>query len=519
MRKRVILSMAVFFICTFVLLGRLAYIQLACSKSLNEAAQRQQVIPVLHGYSRGDIYDRNMEKMTGTEGQYYYLIHRENCNDEFSRLIALAGGEIAGTKGDDYIVYRAESFQPTINFLLKEKCGAYGFCYASRYADEQTAAHLIGYLNEADGTGASGLEKMYEKRLREDHAEFSLLGNGTGTVFSGIGVFRGERRPALVCTIDKGLQSEIEGIFKEKQLSGAAVVMEPESGQILAMVSSPAFNPNELQNYLLSDGDELVNKAVQGQYPPGSVFKLVVASAALEKDSTWRNFRYTCTGKVRVNGVTLTCDGRKMGHGSLDMEEAFSVSCNGYFAILAEKIGSELIVEMAEEMGLGKTVWKDYPEEASGNLPSYEERSYSGLSNFSVGQGSLLVTPAQVCQMTNIIATGGCMIKPVLVMSQKTDSKDRSRILSEETAETVRNMMIRVMGTGTGASADFPVSVAGKTGSAETSLNGDAVVHGWFSGFFPADNPKYTAVVLIEKGKTGSGSALPVFEQIVDYLY
>lgn len=521
MKQRAVISIIAFMLCLCVLIGRLYYIQVICAAELTTGANRQQMIPVLHPYSRGTIFDRNMEKLTDDSCQYYYLVHRQNCTETFTRLMNLIEGEIAGTKGDDYLVYRAEVFQPTINFLLKENCQVYGFCVSSRYANEQVAAHLIGYLNTADGTGSSGLEKLYEERLRCDGANLHLVGDGIGQVIKGAGLVNTEAvsASALVTTIDKNLQKQVENILAEKNLSGAVIVLETNSGQVLAMASSPTFNPNRLTEYLASDGSELVNKVTQGQYPPGSVFKIVVAAAALEDNPDLKRFQYTCKGKVVVNGVELICEGKKDGHGKQTLKEAFAHSCNCYFAKLAETIGSEKIFETAKIMGLGGRVLDDFPDEAEGSLPTYAERHFSGLSNFAVGQGSLLVTPLQICQMTNIIANKGVLLEPVLVMSSARSNRKTRIVVSTETAAELGEMMRLVMTEGTAASAKFDISVAGKTGSAETSVNGKAVVHGWFTGFFPADEPKYTVSVFIENGKTGSQSALPVFQEIVEYLY
>ena len=221
-------------------------------------------------------------------------------------------------------------------------------------------------------------------------------GNGLGDPVRGIGISRTSDvqkldPSALVTTVDAGLQAQVEKILREEQVSGAAVVLQAKTGQVLAMASTPVFNPNDVDSYLGSDGGELINKAVQGQYPPGSVFKIAVAAAALESGIVSPEDTFICDGSTTVNGVELICEEKPEGHGELNLEEALAQSCNCYFAQMGAKIGSETIIEMAERMGLGSAAIEGFPDEAEGNFPSRSERLYSGLSNLSIGQGSLLV--------------------------------------------------------------------------------------------------------------------------------
>lgn len=133
-----------------------------------------------------------------------------------------------------------------------------------------------------------------------------------------------------------------------------------------------------------------MNKAIQGQYPPGSVFKIAVAAAALESGLADQEFTFTCTGSVQVNGVKMVCEGKEKGHGKLNMEQAFACSCNCYFAKLAEKVGAENILEMARRLGLGQQVLDGFPGEEAGAFPAEEDCAYSGLANLAVGQGASL---------------------------------------------------------------------------------------------------------------------------------
>ncbi|MEE0515237.1 MAG: penicillin-binding transpeptidase domain-containing protein [Emergencia sp.] len=523
MRKRICFLGCLTAALLLALSGRLYYIQIVCGQALLSGAESQQEIKVQSRGSRGTIYDRNMVRLTDTGESLFYLIKNEENTEDAKKLLEQIGAEPAGHKGEDYIVYRAEDFHREISRKLAEEHGAYVFSAGSRYQDDQIAAHLIGYVSGADKTGEAGLEKMFQYRLASPSVRLLMRGSGTGELIKGIGLSEKKKQDALepsglVTTLDAGIQRKTEEILREKEISGAVVVLDTATGQVLAMASSPSFNPNSLESYLDSDGAELLNKAVQGQYPPGSVFKIAVAAAALESGKLTEETTFVCDGSITVNGVDLICDHHPKGHGKVNFEEAFAKSCNGFFAAAAAEIGSETIIEMAQRLGLGQTVIDGFCDEAAGVFPEKEDRVYSGLANLAVGQGSLLATPLQIARMTNIIAANG-IDYPISVVMKDSGSICGKRVMTESTARRVKKMMAKVCESGTASSGTFSVQAAGKTGSAESADRGTYTVHGWFTGFFPADDPAYTVTVLAENGKTGSRSALPVFEEIVNYLY
>ncbi len=506
------------------LVCRLYYIQVMCHDDLDTGAKAQQVIQVQSRNDRGIIYDRNMIRLTDNCLSYYYLIEKKKETVGLEKLLSRIDAEPAGAKGEEYVVYKTDTFDKNVNEQLIDDYGAYAFCGSGRYQSDQIAAHLIGYLTGREKTGASGLEKMFQYRLASSQAMLMLTGNGIGAPIEGLGVSEKEERQnispsAVVTTLDGGLQKKVEEIMREREISGAVIVLDTATGQVLTMASSPTFDPNRIDEYLNSEEGELINKATQGQYPPGSVFKIVVAAAALESGVADEKSTYRCEGSTVVNGVELICDDHPDGHGTVDMERAFALSCNGYFARLAKEIGSETIIDMAQRLGLGQTVIEGFPDEESGAFPSKEDRVYSGLSNLAIGQGNLLTTPVQIARLTNIIACGGIDHEITVTMSEKSSQEQGQRVLTETTARRVGAMMEKVCEEGTASSAEFHVSAAGKTGSAESGEGENYTVHGWFTGYFPAENPEYTVTVVAEDGKTGSSSALPVFEEIVNYLY
>lgn len=514
----------IFVVITLLILAlcaRLYYIQIMCHTELSQGADGQHQIEIIGDDERGVIYDRNMVRLTNASVNYFYIVHRRQLTPAFDELMDEIDGQVAGSKGEDYVIYKSRVFNKGINRKLTRDYGAYPFTASSRYGDAQVAAHLIGYLNDAESIGVSGLEKMYQSRLASTPAELFLIGNGIGEPIKGLGITEtgtsdAVKPSALVTTLDGALQAKVEAILKDSEITGTVIVLQAKTGQVMAMASTPTFNPGEIDDYLSSENGELMNKAVQGQYPPGSVFKIAVAVSALERGISL-DTAFDCKGSVTVNGVNLICEEKPEGHGKLTMIDAFAKSCNCYFAKLGEKLGGDTIVDTASKLGLGQSVIDGFPDEAIGQFPDESERAYSGLSNLSIGQGSLLVTPLQIAKMTNVIAAGGADPDVSILMRERQEQP--AQVVKVEIAETVSEMMGEVMISGTGANAKTNVKVCGKTGSAEAAVNGTEEVHGWFTGFFPADNPEYTVTVLAEKGNTGSSSALPVFEKIVNYLY
>lgn len=523
MAKRIRIIFIIFCVFMFMLSARVWYIQVYCHDELKTAADEQHTVRIQSEKARGIIYDRNMEKITNTDFRYCYLIPGDQCNGELNCLMKSVDGRSIGYKGQDYIVYETEKFNKNITRTLIDDFDAYVFCMGKRYSDNQPASHFVGHLTEENNKGATGIEKMCQNKLSATPIMLSFTADVYGNPLygSGISEYReeGKINPAsIVTTLDLKLQKKVESILEKEKIDGSVVILDVKTGEVVTMASSPDFNPNELDLYIESRNEELINKAIQGTYPPGSVFKIVVAAAALESGLIDTDTEFECNGKVSTEGGEMCCSDHKEGHGKMNMDEAFAKSCNCYFAQVAEVIGGERIISMAKRMGINRKCLKEFPNEAKGNLPPEEEYNNGGLANLSVGQGSLLLTPLEVARMTNIIANEGVDKEITVLMSDKEKSLRTKPVLSKKNAKKIKVMMEKTMTEGTGISSCAHIGIAGKTGSAEASTDGE-IVHGWFTGFFPAENPRYTVTVLVENGKTGSASALPVFDEIVNYLY
>lgn len=521
--KRILTSMILFSLIMSLLFVRIWYIQIICHDELKTMAESQYNMAIVGIDSRGAVLDRNMKPLTGGTKEYYYVIPKKHINDETESTIDSLEGRLLTANNSEYFVYRTEKFNSLIAKELKEKYGVYIFETESRYSDQQIACHLLGYLNKDEQRGVSGLELMYQDTLAPSQESLRIWADAAGKIIKGYApdltsskteTFLKEN--SLVTTLDRRIQYVCEKALKESGKSGAVVVLDSDTGEIISWASSPTFNPNNVEDYLNEDGDRLLDKVCQGTYAPGSVFKIVTAAAALELQVADIHTEFVCNGEVTVEGVSITCSTcGEDGHGSIDMKTAMAQSCNCYFAQLGRITGYGNIIEMALKMGLGQTCFENYPFEAKGSVPSIETSGPWDTTNLSVGQGELLVTPLQMARMTNIIATGGLLIKPKLILEE--ESVDYERVLSKKTAEEIDEMLKEVMVSGTGK-GQWQLPVKGKTGTAEAVSSGENINNCWFSGYFTASKKTYVVTVLIEDGSSGASTAIPVFRSVYNFL-
>ncbi len=523
---RRIKTVIIIFLCVMLLLAaRVGYIQIICHDDLTEAAVSQHEIAIEGLDTRGMIFDRNLQPLTGGTKQYYYIVSKKREDAAFEKIIKKIEGQQVAKETSAYHVYRTEKYNDDINNILKKEYGSYVFESQSRYADDQMACHLVGYLNQDENKGVSGLELIHQQQLKDDGDVLTVLADGAGNIIKGIAPsinadFTSEKTMqarSVITSIDRRLQYVCEKSLAKAGDGGAAVVMDTDTGEILAWASSPKFNPNDIASYLDEQGDCLIDKVCQGTYAPGSVFKIVTAIAALENNVCDETQVFECSGQITIEGVTLKCTAAEEGHGSVDMGQAMAVSCNCYFAQLGEMVGCDEIVKTAAKLGLGEKVLNNFPSEAEGNIPSEDQVWPYDITNISIGQGAILVTPLQVAKMTAIIASGGKDVTPVLYPDEK--SEPANRLISESTAEKIDVMLRQVMIDGSGAGGDlWPASVHGKTGTAEATWEGKDVKNCWFTGYFSVENKNYTMTVIVERGNSGAYTAMPVFKDVVDFL-
>jgi penicillin-binding protein 2 len=332
---------------------------------------------------------------------------------------------------------------------------------------------------------------------------------------------------------------------------GAIVALDPNSGQILAMVSWPTFDPNAFVSGLSSEewqtlandpGRPLVNRAVQGAYPPGSVFKIVTMAAALEAGGFTPRSTFTCTGLWEGLGPDWpkTC-WVETGHGQINLIQALIVSCDVAFydiGLALHNLDSGLLPDYARQFGLGSPTGLEGLDEATGLVPddawkttALGEGLIPGDSvNVAIGQGYLLTTPLQIAHMLAAVANGGTIYQPQILLKVAASSEEPEEFfapqiigqlpVSPEHLAAIQEGLVGVVaspyGTAHEAFQGLEVSVAGKTGTAET---GTGEPHAWFAGYAPADAPQIAVAVIVEYGGDGAKVAAPIFRQVIEAFF
>ncbi len=502
-----------------LLTARLAFIAAVKGETLSRQAVIQRTERISVKAARGIIYDRNMRKITEGQNRLYAAVMPSECEnkDEISRL---TGQDISG---DDVKIFPLEAVTESQSRLVGMQ-GVSLFNVNERYNGSGVLSHVIGYTSD---NGGFGIERVFNNALKSGQDDsISMIKNANKKIMSGLGYAKTSEdlRHGVKLTIDYHIQEIVEKAMDMKVNSGAAVVVEVKTGEIVAMASRPNFKQSELARYLESDRGELVNRAIMG-YDVGSVFKLVLTIAALEEGYYTPQSRFFCSGAYDASGREFACN-KKDGHGHLTLSQGLAQSCNVVFYSIGQKIGVNNIAKYARKLGFAEQVLKiEGLGESKGFIPYDSQISPQELANISIGQGNISVTPVQVADMLCTIANNGVRNQLTLVkgiVDENGKSKDiepvsLGRVFSERTAKAVREMLCEVVENGTGVNAKIEGwGAAGKTGSAETGweIDGASVTHGWFAGYFPADKPRYVCVVLIENGKSGGAYAAPVFKEI-----
>ncbi len=399
-----------------------------------------------------------------------------------------------------------------------------------RYGANSIAKHLIGYV-DTDGRGVCGLEKAMEEYLLSDgESTLTAMRGADGRIIDGAGVRVEEAeggKNTVVLTIDSHIQKIAENALSDHGVTGAVVILDTESFDVLAMASSPDYDQNNIADFVGASNGELVNRCLM-PYNAGSIFKIVTLLSGLENYKIQPS--YFCGGSVKIADRDFACHDYN-GHGITNYITAFGSSCNCAFYKMGMDIGQVAMTDTASRLGLGGCVLDGLElYENGGNLPEGTAFSPLDCVNLAIGQGSVLVTPLQVANMVCIIANGGIR-KDVNVVNHVTDENGRlskvlrkdgeGRVVNGYIASLVGEAMRQAVTDGTAkALSNLSTAVAGKTGTAETGWikDGRNLVHGWFCGFFPYNNPRYAMAVLCEDGGSGAQSAVPVFGRIAEEI-
>jgi len=561
-----------------VLIGRAGYLQVYDGELYARLAEGNRIRIIPAEAARGTFYDRNGELLvTNRPGFAVSLLPlTEPVSPEViarvSKLIHVPIAEIQ-QKIDTHVGFDPIRIKtdvlPDIVTLIEEQKDDYPGVVIEvlpirDYIYGEYAAHVFGYVSEINEEelerrknegyksgyiiGKFGLERIYDKEVRGinggDQVEVDVSGRPVQLL--------GRQSPVpgndLVLTIDKHLQEAAEQAI-DAQLAivhanaAAAVVMNPQTGEVLAMVSRPAFNPNlfaggiSTQNWNVLNNNPyhpMDNKAITGEYPPGSTFKIVTGTAALAEHKVTPQEKIFDAGhhwiipKTNAGGEAL---------GWINFQEAMAHSDNVYFYEMGNRLGVDALERYARMFGLGTRTGIDLPYEAEGLVPNrkYKAENYedgewylSETFDAAIGQGFNLVTPLQAAMVMGEIAANGKRYQPHLVqrivdVNGNTVREFQPKLLSEldVSPSVIRNVQeglhsVTKIGTAAGVFAGFPIDIAGKTGTAENSQGRD---HGWFVAYGPYVNPNIVVAVIVEQGGFGSLSAVPIGRRIMEAAF
>jgi len=562
---------AMFVISAIIVLTRLFYIQVI-DDSYKKSAERNVLRYIYEYPARGLIYDRNGEMMVYNVATYDLMV----IPHYVKKFDTLAFCELAGIDKELYNskLEKAKTYSryipsiiiphlsPSSYIAIQEQLyrfpGHFIQTRSVRQYPKPIAAHTLGYIGEAspavieednyyrpgDYTGISGVEKSYEAELRGVKGLRIIMVDVHNREKGSYEQGRMDRKPMpgndLYLSIDAGLQEYGEKLMTNKR--GGIVAIEPSTGEILASVSSPDYDPNLLvgsqrgNNYmdLLNDNENnpLFNRAIMTRYPPGSTFKIVSGIAALEEGIITENTSYGCGGGYNMGSHTIACH----GHPSpLRLREAVAYSCNTYFCYVfkhfvdnskfaSSQEGYERWRAYINSLGFGVNVGTDYPNELPGLIPSaeyYNQRlnrtnwRANSIMSVSIGQGEIGATPLQLANFTAIIANRGWYIPPHIVRAIGSPENKNNRyknkvetMVSPETCEVFAQGMRMVVTIGTARNAAIEgIEVCGKTGTAQDPPRKN---HSVFIGFAPMHNPKIAIAVLVENSGYGGTWAAPI---------
>lgn len=526
--RRLSVLVAMLILLAGIVLCRTLWVGTDTQYAANAGAQTAQSTELPR--QRGNFYDRNGKRLTGYTEEWYALCIPGDAS--YATLFPYV------SYSEQVELY--EKRNVTKPFLVRVDRdltteGVPTFETFERYLPVPIAVHLLGYL-DGEGNGVSGLEYAYDDVLAQagDEAVVSCVTTAQGRLLSGskpdVQIETPGTQQGVQLTLDADIQRLCEGVAALTMERGCIVVMDTQTGEILASVSMPEYDPRNVAKSIRADDTSLINRTLS-PFSAGSVFKVVLAAAAYENGLDW--FTHTCTGSVEVAGQTYRCaQGR--AHGTVNLREALEQSCNCYFVELGQVLGGSRILQEAEKFGFGQAcAVAPGLKSNAGVLPAAESLENVGqLALFSFGQGGLTATPLQITAMMNTVADGGMYYTPRFVYGVTDDTRqivtplqipEPESVLDADTARILRSMLQSVVEEGIGGEAAPQEQAAGgKTGTAQTGQyteQREELLNYWFSGFYPADTPRYTITVLQDGVLEPEYSSAAIFARVANGLH
>lgn len=475
--------MVVFLFCFVALISYIAYFQFFLADNIANEQGNQRLWAVRNEVLRGTIYDRNKNPLTTSARGNALTQKRSYVN------------------GDLYV--HALGY-------VDPKYGLNGL--ESSYDKELVTYNKLtnNFMNLIKDFSIDKVKEMYKDRKSDE----DKVGNG------------------LITTLDPNLQKIAYDALGDRK--GAVVALNPKTGEVLAMVSKPTYNPNDLDNAMTAanEGDAedspLINRAISGLYPPGSTFKSITLSSALENMPGVTSRIFDDTGKIIFNDKQSLSNDNGEVNGSIDLKDAFRLSSNFVFGTLAMELGNDKLKATAEKYGFNSTINSDGFTIAQSKFPKLSKSEIGIIAQSGIGQGSDLVTPMQMALVASTIANDGSMMEPRLVnqvidkdgnVVRTIDPKVNSQVISSTNAAIIKDYMKNLVNSKIDSSWGFfeGTDAAGKTGTADYNLaNGEsAKPHSWFIGLAPASNPKIAVAVIVENGGYGASAAAPIAGKLI----
>lgn len=555
------------FLLFAVLAGRLWSLQAIDGRHYLERSEQNRIRDLVVPAPRGVIYDRRGRPLVTNRAAFTVSVLPMEVRDPARLADALAPAlamerteilsrlETGRRRPFEPVPLRRDVGKTVVMTIEENRLDLPGVVIEAEpvreYLQKGFAAHALGYLGEitegelraksryrgGDLIGKTGVERTYDDELRGERGRLRVEVDAAGRPIRVLSRQQAHPGRSLVVNLDASLQSVAESQLGGR--TGAIVAMDPRTGEVLIFVSGPTYDPSLFSggispaDWKRLTGDRrlpLLNRAAEGTYEPGSVFKIVTGLAALSEGVTRRNSLYECTGSL-VLGRWIFRD--LAAYGTVNFIRGVQVSCNVMFWHLGRALGGDRLARYATGLGLGQPTGIDLPAEAAGFIPSPEwkqralkEPWYPGDTlNMSIGQGFVLTTPLQIARMVSAVANGGTLVRPVLarrilapdgtaVRSFGVERTPAPLTLPPDALRTLRDGLQAVVDGGTGRAAAVPgLSIAGKTGSSE---NPRGIPHAWFVGYAPVDRPALVVVVFVEHGRRGGLVAAPIARAIFE---
>lgn len=581
-QRILVLSFVVGIVFLFLVI-RLWHLQILNADDYHAMSENNRLRFVPVAASRGAILDRNGKVLVSNRPSFSLAVVPQEVKDKETMLTLLA--TLLGLDRSEMserwdknkgrakyypVVLAANITRDQVEIVEENRLRLPGVEIEMKpvreYNTGQLAAHLLGYIGEVsekemnsdgfenynpgDYVGKNGIERALEKELHGGDGGRQLEVDARGRVLRTISESYPTVGNSVVLTIDSTVQKQAERAFGEQ--AGAAVAMDVNSGEILAFVSNPGFDPSLFsgklpadiwQGYLDDKRHPLENKALSGQYPPGSTFKMITALAGLQDARINESTSINCNGSYNLGTSTFKCWNKK-GHGTTNLLKSLRESCDVYYYQLGEKLGVDKIAATAHAFKLGTPLGVELLNERSGLIPTAEwkqkrfgKRWYHGETlPVSIGQGAVLMTPIQLVSMISTVANEGTIYRPHLVKKivdadGKTLKESKTEIIgtapfSKESFRLVKQGLLAVVnesgGTG-GMARQYDVKVAGKTGTSQVVKLRDSKQstpyqyrdHALFVAFAPFEKPEIAVAVVVEHGEHGGSAAAPIAGKIL----